>query len=162
MFEWRFFSLSILFLVLMMHRQNVISVFFNIILKLSRLYAQQAGLWKVSKNTDSSADTLGTKLFSYYMESKLHVEEYYNYFILLIFSPTNVNTWYVDILFLSLQAEASQVLYLLMHSKTFTEQVLHPKNWTNMKKTKTRPFSWDRRDSPQNKQISATKCAAAC
>ena len=32
-----------------------------------------------------------------------------------------MNTWYVDILFLSLQAEASQVLYLFMHSKTFTE-----------------------------------------
>ena len=31
-----------------------------------------------------------------------------------------------------------------------------------MKKTKTRPFSWDRRDSQKNKQILAIKCAAAC
>lgn len=92
------------------------------------------------------------------MESKLHVKEYY--FILLIFSPTNMNTWYVDILFLSLQAEASQVLYLFMHSKTFTEASVTSQE-LNMK-TKTRPFSWDRRDIQQNKQILATKCAAAC
>ena len=91
----------------------------------SRLWLQQSDFWKINENSDFSSDSLGVKYD--FQITILHIEEYYNYFILIIFSPTDVNTWYVDTLFLSRKEQAK--LYINSYIETaFIEQACFAKH----------------------------------
>lgn len=101
----RFFSLSILFLVLTMHQpkcnHSVLFVLFENSLSFNPNKQTSGELVKIQTFQQIFQETRKAYL-NYHTETKLHVRRVLQLFYTLnFFSCTGINMWYVDVLFLS-------------------------------------------------------------